>query len=117
MAKIVGVDDIKDIELQDYQRRSPYPMINILRGEQLARATGGNSVVNLEVEGVMHKASGLSTYVRNGNRLAEVGAEVLESFIGEEQDSDSDEGTQRVWSHEYKRYYLYDPVSGESIWE
>ena len=51
------------------------------------------------------------------SQLAEVGAEVLESFIGEEQDSDSDEGTQRAWSHEYKRYYLYDPVSGESIWE
>ena len=136
MKEKVGGGAVEDITMQDYQRRSPYPMINILRGEQLARATGGNSVVDLHVNGVVRKASGLSTYVRNGKRLEEVGRERLEELIRGDGTAQQTQGEQsapatstatatatatatltRVWSEEYQRYYVYDPETNESTWE
>ena len=121
---------------QDYQRRSPLPMVNVLRGEQLAKATIGSRVQQLDVgDGRTVQASGLGTYVRNGRVLAEEGErlrvelerEVAEGMaalgagwrggvvkVGEEGDETKE--LVRHWSDEYQRYYVYDEVKGESTW-
>ncbi len=72
----------EDIELSDFQRKSPFTAINILRVNQLNAASGAKSIVDLEVaEGVTEKASGITTYSRNAIRLAGVGKEKLQADL------------------------------------
>ena len=72
----------EDLALSDYQRRSPFTAINILRVTQLNAAAGAKSIVDLEVaDGVTEKASGITTYSRNAIRLARVGKEVLQAGV------------------------------------
>lgn len=59
----------EDLSMSDYQRRSPFTAINILRASQLDAASGAKSIVDLDVgDGRTEKASGLTTYCRNAIR-------------------------------------------------
>lgn len=70
------------LALSDYQRRAPFTSINILRVNQLNAAAGAKSIVDLEVgDGVVEKASGISTYSRNAIRLAGLGKDVLQAGV------------------------------------
>ena len=72
----------EELALSDYQRRSPFTAINILRVDQLNAAAGAKSIVDLEIaEGVTEKASGITTYSRNAIRLAGVGKETLQAGL------------------------------------
>ena len=79
----------EDYRRSNYQRRSPHTVINILRAAQLGAAVGGQSIVELDVNGdgsVMEAASGISTYSRNAIRLANMDAAVLEAGVQDEID-------------------------------
>ena len=68
--------------MSDYQRKAPFTSINILRVNQLNAASGAKSIVDLEVaDGVVEKASGITTYSRNAIRLAGVGKDKLEAGL------------------------------------
>lgn len=68
----------EELELSNFQRRSPFTAINILRANQLDAANGGKSVVDLDVgNGVIEKASGITTYSRNAIRLVKIGKDEL----------------------------------------
>jgi hypothetical protein len=72
----------EDLALSDYQRKAPFTSINILRVNQLNAASGAKSIVDLEVaDGVVEKASGITTYSRNAIRLAGVGKDKLEADL------------------------------------
>jgi len=76
-----GLSD-EELNLSDFQRKSPFTAINILRVNQLNAASGAKSIVDLEVgEGVTEKASGITTYSRNAIRLAGVGEEKLQAGL------------------------------------
>jgi len=71
-----------ELELSDYQRKTPFTAINILRVNQLNAANGAKSIVDLEVgDGITEKASGITTYSRNAIRLAGVGKEKLQAGL------------------------------------
>lgn len=72
----------EELELSNYQRRSPFTAINILRANQLDAAAGAKSVVDLDVgNGITEKASGITTYSRNAIRLAKIGKDELEAGV------------------------------------
>uniref|UniRef100_A0A7S2XT47 Uncharacterized protein n=1 Tax=Attheya septentrionalis TaxID=420275 RepID=A0A7S2XT47_9STRA len=72
----------EQLALSDYQRRSPHTAINILRTSQLNAASGAKSIVDLDVgNGVLEKASGITTYTRNAIRLANTGKEALDTAL------------------------------------
>ena len=72
----------EDLDMSNYQRRSPHTMINILRVSQLNAAVGAKSIVNLELEdGTVEKASGITLYSRNAIRLAKIGKETLQAGV------------------------------------
>ena len=72
----------EELNLSDFQRKSPFTAINILRVNQLNAASGAKSIVDLEVgEGVTEKASGITTYSRNAIRLAGLGQEKLQAGL------------------------------------
>ena len=72
----------EELNLSDFQRKSPFTAINILRVNQLNAANGAKSIVDLEVgEGVTEKASGITTYSRNAIRLAGLGQEKLQAGL------------------------------------
>lgn len=74
-----------DLAMSDYQRKSPHTAINILRASQLNAASGGKSIVDLQLDdGSVEKASGLTTYCRNAIRLAGVGQANLEASLQQE---------------------------------
>ena len=74
-----------DLTLSDYQRRSPFTMINILRNSQVNAAAGAKSIVELPLEdGTLTQASGITTYSRNTIRMASVGKEKLQSGLEKE---------------------------------
>lgn len=74
-----------ELELSDYQRRSPFAMINILRNSQVNAASGAKSIVELSLEdGTTTQASGITTYSRNTIRMAKVGKEKLQSELEKE---------------------------------
>jgi len=84
MLKLSGNDSVvveltdEELELSNFQRRSPFTAINILRSNQLDAAAGGKSIVDLDVgNGVIEKASGITTYSRNAIRLAKTGKNEL----------------------------------------
>lgn len=73
------------LDLSDYQRRSPHTAINILRTNQLNAAAGAKSIVDLDLgNGIIEKASGITTYSRNAIRLANLGEEVLRQGVENE---------------------------------
>eukprot|EP00527_Entomoneis_sp_CCMP2396_P001519 CAMPEP_0198143832 /NCGR_PEP_ID=MMETSP1443-20131203/10703_1 /TAXON_ID=186043 /ORGANISM="Entomoneis sp., Strain CCMP2396" /LENGTH=352 /DNA_ID=CAMNT_0043807119 /DNA_START=402 /DNA_END=1460 /DNA_ORIENTATION=+ len=76
----------KDLEMSNYQRRSPHTVINILRASQLNAAVGAKSIVDLEIleDGTTEKASGIPLYSRNVIRLAGQGEEKLQSAVENE---------------------------------
>lgn len=75
----------EELSMSDYQRRSPFTAINILRASQLDAASGAKSIVDLDLgEERTEKASGLSTYCRNAMKLAGVGEESLQKQLDEE---------------------------------
>ena len=52
MIEHLGGDEVlapEELELANYQRRSPHTMINILRASQLDAATGGKSIVKMKM--------------------------------------------------------------------
>eukprot|EP00560_Eucampia_antarctica_P007679 CAMPEP_0197823626 /NCGR_PEP_ID=MMETSP1437-20131217/949_1 /TAXON_ID=49252 ORGANISM="Eucampia antarctica, Strain CCMP1452" /NCGR_SAMPLE_ID=MMETSP1437 /ASSEMBLY_ACC=CAM_ASM_001096 /LENGTH=438 /DNA_ID=CAMNT_0043422879 /DNA_START=64 /DNA_END=1380 /DNA_ORIENTATION=- len=72
----------EQINLSDYQRRSPHTAINMLRTTQLNAAAGAKSIVELDMgDGVIEKASGITTYSRNAIRLAKIGEEILQKGV------------------------------------
>lgn len=75
----------EQLDLSDYQRRSPVTAINILRASQIDAATGAKSIVDLDMgDGNLQKASGLNTYIRNAVKLAEIGEDALRDALHEE---------------------------------
>ena len=77
----------EDLDMSNYQRRSPHTMINILRVSQLNAAVGAKSIVDLELEdGTTEKASGITLYSRNAIRLAEEGKDKLQEAVEKEMD-------------------------------
>jgi hypothetical protein len=53
-----------------------------LRTSQLNAASGAKSIVDLDVgNGVLEKASGITTYTRNAIRLANAGKEALDTAL------------------------------------
>jgi len=75
----------EDLDMSNYQRRSPHTMINILRVSQLNAAVGAKSIVDLELEyGTTEKASGITLYSRNAIRLAEEGKDKLQEAVDKE---------------------------------
>lgn len=75
----------EQLDLSDYQRRSPHTAINMLRVSQLNAAAGAKSIVDLELEnGRVEKASGITTYSRNAIRLAKIGEEQLRQGLESE---------------------------------
>ena len=82
LEEAVNMSD-EELALSDYQRRAPHTAINILRVNQLnAASVGAKSIVDLEVaEGVVEKASGITTYSRNAVKLAGVGKNTLEAGL------------------------------------
>lgn len=72
----------EQLELSNYQRRSPHTAVNILRVSQLEDSTNPTSIVDLVLpDGRTEKASGLVTYSRNAIRLASVGEETLSAQV------------------------------------
>eukprot|EP00587_Corethron_hystrix_P005807 CAMPEP_0113299020 /NCGR_PEP_ID=MMETSP0010_2-20120614/1221_1 /TAXON_ID=216773 ORGANISM="Corethron hystrix, Strain 308" /NCGR_SAMPLE_ID=MMETSP0010_2 /ASSEMBLY_ACC=CAM_ASM_000155 /LENGTH=445 /DNA_ID=CAMNT_0000152169 /DNA_START=70 /DNA_END=1411 /DNA_ORIENTATION=- /assembly_acc=CAM_ASM_000155 len=75
----------EELALSNYQRRAPHTMINILRVSHLDAATGGKSIVDLDIGGgVIEKASGINLYSKNAIRLAAIGKANLEAGLGAE---------------------------------
>jgi len=72
----------EELHLNNYQRRAPFTAINILRVNQLNAAAGAKSIVELDVgDGIIEKASGITTYSRNAIRLAGVGKTQLDAGV------------------------------------
>jgi hypothetical protein len=71
------------LELQDYQRRSPLPAVVIERVSQLnAATTPENEAVQLDLgDGKVENASGVSMYARNVIRMASEGKASLQSAL------------------------------------
>lgn len=76
----------EQLNLSDYQRRSPVTAINILRASQIDAAAGPKSIIDLDMgDGEeAQKASGLNTYTRNALRLAEIGEDALRDALNQE---------------------------------
>jgi len=75
----------EELALSDYQRRSPFTAINVLRAQQLDAAAGPYSIVELDVGGeTLEKASGIGTYSRNAIRMASLGEDVLQEGVNNE---------------------------------
>lgn len=91
-----------EVSLSNYQRRSPYTMINILRGSQLDMATGGKSVVKLRVGEEVVDASGVGTYVRNARKMRDYGEEFLKDMLEREIRGEGEEGWERYYSEEVR---------------
>ena len=99
--EVAWVAEDTRLAASNYQRRAPCLVVNILRGKHLDAATGGMSVVDLEVplagefegNGVatrtrVVKASGLRTYSRNALKLArEDSQDLIMSLAGEMNDA------------------------------
>jgi len=74
-----------ELELSNYQRRSPFTAINILRAQQLDAASGPYSIVDLDIGGgVTEKASGIATYSRNAIRMSNTGENSLKEGVEKE---------------------------------
>jgi hypothetical protein len=74
--------DNQDMQLSNYQRRSPLPAVCIKRVEYLEKATDAdNGVVQLNVDGALVLASGVPTYSRNTMRLIAIGEDKLRSGL------------------------------------
>lgn len=77
-----GVSE-EDLQLLNYQRRSPIPAVCIKRAEQMD--AGMDSVVSLNLpDGSVEKASGISTYCRNAMKMIELGEEYLQNSLQNE---------------------------------
>jgi hypothetical protein len=92
MLKLNGNQDEGDrftddqLELHNYQRRSPLPAITIKRVSQLnAAMTQENDIVDLDLcDGRVEKASGVATYSRNIIRLVSEGTDTLRTALDAE---------------------------------
>jgi len=73
-----------DLELSNFQRRSPHTAVNVLRVSQLEDSTNeSTNIVDLQLpDGRIEKASGLRTYSRNAITLAQTGTDALEEAVG-----------------------------------
>ncbi|GMH68649.1 hypothetical protein TrRE_jg10010 [Triparma retinervis] len=136
MIEHLGGDEVlapEELELANYQRRSPHTMINILRASQLDAATGGKSIVKMKMGEDEVEASGINTYVRNARKMRDIGASELAGALsmeiagkGREQHHEhqqqvaAEETTvqwTRYYSEEHSRHYLHNEKTGETRWE
>jgi hypothetical protein len=76
----------EQLELQNYQRRSPLQAVTIKRVSQLnAAMTQENDIMDLDLgDGRVEKASGVATYSRNIIRLVGEGKETLQTALDAE---------------------------------
>jgi hypothetical protein len=74
------------LNLHNYQRRSPLPAVVIKRVSQLdAAMTPDSGIIQLDLgDGRIEMASGLPTYSRNTIRMAKEGKEALQSALDAE---------------------------------
>jgi hypothetical protein len=71
-----------DLQLSNYQRRSPVPAVCIKRVEYLDKVTDEkNGVVKLKHDGMSVLASGIPSYARNTQHLAAIGEERLKAGL------------------------------------